>query len=407
MQIFKDNYGKLILGISLLCLVLTLAVLKGGVVEARELVVLNNLETLMSDEEGGNPVYKNELQVMDLSLKDTTTNGWVHQERAGFSFDRYVYCSLGSCGRLNKFHSKVCYNCGTSLGLSVEEKAIAFVEKQRFQDGDGDGIINGLEDQFDFMDKANKNDAFLDEDNDGFVNLREITAGKTIEEQAEMLKANKSFVFNPASALSHPPLVELLRVKSLNQAREMGVTLKSVNEIEVDKKTWEVAFNRVRKSGRRETIWKKIGQDLNTNNGLKFEITGIQKFTKEVFVKSVNAKRTVSTYLVEAKTTEGDIYHIKSKLFEKQGSKVIQFVYLNQPFYKKLVPMKVIMNENFMLTVGIKGAIVDRVEYQLVGVKSKFATIKEVKTNLEYEIKKISKDDIKYLKKRALSEKNK
>lgn len=407
MQILKDNYGKVILGISLLCLVITLVVLKGGVIEAREFVEQNKLESLMRDEQGADPVYPKEILVTNVSLKDVALNDWKHEPESGFAFDRYIYCSLTTCGRLNTFSSKECYYCGTGLGLSSEEKSIALLEQQKFQDDDEDGVINGLEDKFDFMDKANKNDAFLDQDGDGFVNLTEITAGKTIEAQAEMLKNGKLFVFDPQIAKSHPPLVDLLRVKNLNQAREMGVTLKSVNEIELGKKTWEVAFNKVRKSGRRETIWKKIGESFTTTNGMIFEIIGIQKSSKEVYVQSVHAKRTILTYLVEAKTTNGDVYHIKSKLFEKQGSKVVQFVYLNGPFYKKLVPIKVIMNKRFMLTVGVKGEVIDRVEYQLVGVKDEVVVIKELQTNKEFEINKISRDDIKYLKKRALSEKNK
>ena len=35
MQIFKDNYGKVILGVSLLCLVVVLVVLRDGVTSAR------------------------------------------------------------------------------------------------------------------------------------------------------------------------------------------------------------------------------------------------------------------------------------------------------------------------------------------------------------------------------------
>jgi hypothetical protein len=407
MQILKDNYGKVIFGVLLLCLVIVLGALNGGVTEAREFVASNSLETLMSDNKEMTLVYPKNVNLLDVTLSAVTSNRWLHHNTAGFVFGRYIYCSKASCGRLNHFSAKACYDCGTDLGLSSEEKAMAFLEAQKHQDGDEDGIINGLEELYEFMDKSNKNDAYLDFDGDGFANLAEITAGKNIEEQIEMLKKKQSFVFDPEVATSHPPLADLLRVKSLNQAREMGVTLKSVNEIESDKKSWEVAFNIVSRSGRRETIWRKIGESLKANNGMTFEIIGIEKTTKEVYIKSVHAKRTISTYLVEAKTPSGDIYHIKSKLFEKQGSKIVQFVYLNQPFYKNLVPIKVIMNENFMLTLSVKGKILDKVQYQLVGIKDSVAEIKQLDTNKKFEINKISRADMIYLKKRALAEKNK
>lgn len=407
MQILKDNYGKVILGVSLLCLVITLVVLKGGVPDAHEFAGSNDLKAMMLDQEEMDPVYPKEIQVGNVSLKDSSLNKWKHDEGTGFTFDRYIYCPTTSCGRLNKFSAKVCYHCGVDLGLSSEEKAMAFIEKQKFQDGDGDGIINGLEDILEFMDKTNPNDAYLDQDGDGFVNLTEITGGKDLKEQAEMIQANVQFVFNPQLAKSHPPLKDLLRIKSLNQAREMGVTLKSVNEIEVEKKSWEVAFNKIAKSGRRETIWKKIGENFTANNGMVFELVDIRKSTIEVYVKSLHSKRKVSSYLVEAKTTSGDIYHIKSKLFEKQGSKVVQFVYINQPFYKNLVPIKVIMNEKFMLTVSVKGEIFDKVQYQLVEIKDDVVLIEELKTNTKFQINKLSSNDKIYLKKRALAEKNK
>jgi len=407
MQILKDNYGKVILGISLLCLVITLVVLKGGVPDAHQFANSNDLSEMLITQGDSGLVYPKEIQLGHVTLKDHAQNEWRHTESAGFTFGRYIYCPTASCGRLNKFSAKVCYYCGVDLGLSSEEKAMAFLEKQKFQDGDEDGIINGLEDLYDFMDKANPYDAFLDQDGDGFVNIDEITGGKSIDEQVEMLKSGKQFVYNPQLAKSHPPLSNLLRIKSMNQAREMGVTLKSVNEVEKDKKTWEVAFNKISKSGRLQTIFKKIGETFTTNNGMIFEITGIQKTTKEHYVKSTNSNRKISTYMVEAKTTDGDIYHIKSKLFEKQGSKVIQFIYINKPFYRSLVPIKVVMNEKFILTVGDKGQILDKVEYILVGIKKDAVVIEEQKTHTKIEIKKLSNADKKYLTKRALSEKNK
>ncbi len=216
MNIIKDNLGKVALGVTLLILVITLVIIKNDVKNATIFTTGNSVEYTMDEyQDIDKPIDEIAKENAEFSV-NLAQNPWSASSEMHFEYSPVLQCKF--CKNLVQFSEKDCPFCKKSLGLSSKEEELALQEQKKFNDDDQDGIINGLEDAFAFMDKTNKYDAYLDQDRGGFTNLDKITGGKTLEEQVVMLKAGKNYIYNPEDPRDQPNQVNLLRVRSLNMA---------------------------------------------------------------------------------------------------------------------------------------------------------------------------------------------
>ncbi len=328
-------------------------------------------ELNFSDRELTDAVGADEL--VEASLVEGSKNiVWKESLDGGFTVPRYIVCKGEDCSNVIPFNTKVCPTCGTHQGLSKVESTLL---KDAMADTDGDGIINAIEDHFNFLDRNDKYDAYLDYDGDGFCNIQEINGALSEVEIQENYLAKKMYQFNPEDINESPELATLLRMETSNQAKKMGITLKSVSEEEEDKKMWLVAFN-AEKSGRVKTVFKRLGGEVTTNTGMVLTIENIEKEVSEKYNPRLKENVKVVDYTVFLKNAEGQIYQVKRNEFVIHGSKTAQFVYFNHHSSRRLPRFEVEERGKFELSVVKDGKIIRGEKFTLTKIGSTSSQIK-------------------------------
>jgi len=372
-DIFKNHYEKIAFGSILFFMLFVLFGLKSGMDEvkeqAEELTVPSNLDN--QDKKLVGAVADS--AIIDKALVDGSKNiVWKESFDGRFTVPSYIVCKGDDCTNVIPFNTKICPTCGANQGLSKLEDALL---KDALDDIDGDGLINAVEDEMAFLDRNNKYDAFLDQDGDGFCNVQEINAELTADQVKENFLAKKLYQYNPDEINESPELVDLLRMESSNQAKKMGLTLKSVTEEEADKKMWLIAFNAT-KNGRTKTVFKRLGQEVTTNTGMVLTIDNIEKLETEVYNARLAESLKKTDYTVYLKSKEGQIYQVKRNEFVIHGSKTAQFVYLNHHSSKRLLRFEVEERGKFELSVQKDGKIIRGEKFTLIKIGESKSQIK-------------------------------
>lgn len=322
-------------------------------------------------------------------IEDSKNVVWKKSLDGAFTVPRYIVCKGDDCTSVIPFNTKVCPTCETHQGYSRAEDSL---RKDLLADTDQDGIINGIEDRFEFLDRNDKYDAYLDYDGDGFCNIQEINADLSAEEVQEHFLAKKMFAFDPQDINESPELATLLRMETSNQAKKMGITLKSVSEEEEDKKMWLVAFN-AEKNGKVKTLFKRIGGEVTTNTGMVLSIEDVEKVETKEYKSSVKEYVTKVDYTVFLKNAEGQIYQVKRNEFVIHGSKTVQFVYFNHHSSRRLPRFEVEERGKFDLSVEKDGKVIRGEKFTLTKIGTSSSQVVRDKDGKSFTIGMVSGAD--------------
>ena len=369
MDILKNHYEKVTFGAILIFMLLVLYGLRSDMedvkYQAQEFEVPSELD--FSDREPTKAVGADEL-VEKSVVENSKSVVWKESLDGAFTVPRYIVCKGDDCSNVIPFDTKVCPTCGMDQGFSRTQKRLW---DDLLADADTDGIINGIEDKFEFLDRNDKYDAYLDYDGDGFCNIQEINGELSADEVQENFLAKKMFAFNPEDINESPELATLLRMESSNQAKKMGITLKSVSEEEEDKKMWLIAFN-AEKNGRVKTLFKRIGGEVTTNTGMVLTIENVEKKEKQVYNSRLKENVKKIDYTVFLKNADGQIYQVKRNEFVIHGSKTVQFVYFNHHSSRRLPRFEVEERGKFDLSVEKDGKVIRGEKFTLtkIGISS-------------------------------------
>ena len=154
--------------------------------------------------------------------------------------------------------------------------------KIRKGDSDGDGIPDQIENQWGT--DPNKNDANIDTDNDGFVNIYEYKYSPRT---------------NGGKARSHPPLWHRLYIRDIRRTL-LDIRLKKITVTGADKNDWDVQVNT---KGGRKSKFMIIGDTIKVNNKL-YKLVDIKSIKKKSKIKSVTVDIDVSE--ITLKSVSGD-----------------------------------------------------------------------------------------------------
>jgi len=272
LQALKRHYEKIILGIFLLLLLLlsvwTLKSIRAGA------------RMRPPDTSGPPAVGLTDAEFQALAALSSPTLEWKSPERAArgslFYPGTYMWCANPEHSFWLPQEFQKCPVCEAEQGPDDFEDPPPDPEK----DADGDGIPNVVEEKYEFLNPANSRDADLDEDQDWFTNREEIDAET-----------------HPASAESHPPLANNLRLVSIAQERfEIMFQTLTVGRDDDPPEKWDITLQ-VTERGRVKSRFVKLGSDPV----LGWKLVEIQRKFQAFFDKSVNKelKRDVSELIIE------------------------------------------------------------------------------------------------------------
>ncbi|MGL4855020.1 MAG: hypothetical protein ACRC37_07190, partial [Lentisphaeria bacterium] len=227
----------------------------------------------------------------------------------------------------------------------------------------------------------------------------------SLEDQEKMFKSGKLYLTDPNDAKSHPEILTKLRVLANNEAKSMGITLKSVSENATDKKKWEIAFNVYDNVSRKDrTQFKLLGDNLVTRNGMKVLIENVTKIEKKVFNPRLGTSVTKADYTVSLKAENGDVYLVKENEFLKQGGKTVEFIYLINHSLQTCPRYKVEEGQEFVLENKRKQEILSQEKYKVLSLGN-LVRIERLSDGKRFTINNISSEDREYLKKRTEAQK--
>jgi len=247
------HYEKLILGLSLLCLILCVLLVRksfianGEKIEEKEKSaqqitknLRKNLEEIDSSAFQGRESIVNPYRL--VTVESTNTKKGLEKKGGLVTPKRYVVCKNEQCKYLLAFNSDRCPFCRTPqdpIGPDITEQ----------DDTDGDGIPDLYEQKYpDILDFLDPDDGRMDADNDCFLNIEEYRE-KTALDDPE----------------AYPDLAVLLRVAWTGK-RPLPCRFENLRKVDSDNPAdWRVVLQ-VGKS--QETV--KIGDDIG-KTGFKVE----------------------------------------------------------------------------------------------------------------------------------------
>ena len=179
MNILKYHYEKLILGILLVAMLIYLLNLMQTLhdlsnTEAEQFLPPPNVE-----EKTAEKLTSDDFNA--LKLIDATGLKWTaHSDKIGSIFfpGTYIECINPDCNHLIPYTRNICPWCQSEQTVDKDEKPVD-------QDSDGDGIINNVEEKYDFLDPNNPGDADKDFDGDWFTNKEELKLGTSPDDETE------------------------------------------------------------------------------------------------------------------------------------------------------------------------------------------------------------------------------
>ena len=208
-------------------------------------------------------------QPLALTLPGPSAAGFLTPEHR-------VMCVEESCKKPIPYRSEICPFCGKKQPHTPDKPPPGM-------DSDGDGIPDTDEDRY----GLNKNvdaDAELDLDKDGFSNLDEHKNGT-----------------NPADPESHPPLLSLLRVKSI-QSIKIPFIFTVLNEMPGG--ALQMTFNVAEP---RRTFWVKEGEAIGDTGWLAVKVNKLFEKRKVDGMGDVQQTVEISTVVVKRKSDNKEV----------------------------------------------------------------------------------------------------
>jgi len=214
LDFLRRHVEKLILGLALIALLVSIALLLRSLSESRRVAAAKVDEARLAANGGGviapldpGPLGGGAIEVLnDPRVKFDTLPGESAPALRGslYAPADYTLCYNESCNKLIPYDADKCPFCGTEQ--PPKEKG-----GPSNSDRDGDGIPNHVEQKFPFLNPDNPQDALMDADQDAFLNGEEFKA--------------KTDMQDPASI---PPLATLLRLDKLIE-KPLPIMLKRIS----------------------------------------------------------------------------------------------------------------------------------------------------------------------------------
>ncbi|HOG49132.1 MAG TPA: hypothetical protein PKY10_00940 [Lentisphaeria bacterium] len=299
MEFLLRHYEKMIMGLTLLCLLGGIFLVMVMFGETRD--KLNEEWQLAQNQANGGGL----VELLDpsafsaeASLTDTrkilAINAQSREDRKGSLLEpnRYIKCSKPDCMYLISLSSATCPFCSTTqpeLGKDAAEG----------DDSDNDGMPDLFEQRYAFLNPYNPADATQDYDNDGFLNVEEYRAGTQLDDPD-----------------SFPPLGNLLRFVKIFR-RPLPIVLRSVDEGRSDDKSkWDVSVN-VWDNTRRRNVTRtiRVGDKIND-----FEILDI--------IREGTGAAAVYQVDICPAGQKDDVYRLTQGKPELNKTTTVQMVYL-------------------------------------------------------------------------------
>ncbi len=241
MDWLKKHYEKLIFGLFLAGLLVWCVLLYSNLSTTdKHLETLGKSMDAISNKNKPIPALKADVFQGPAALQDPNSEWKVlGDNKTGTLFDpcSFVRCkNLTSCQYLLPYEYKTCPYCKTNQGKLEDPKKVG-------QDSDNDGITDVDEAKYPFLDANNPDDAWLDEDKDGFSNREEILAGT-----------------NPADPKSFPNLSAKLRFER-EVTGSLPVVFTKLTKDGADQKNWVFAFD-IRSRGAKVTKFGRLGEKV-------------------------------------------------------------------------------------------------------------------------------------------------
>jgi hypothetical protein len=252
LQAIKNNYEKIILG------VLLAAFVGSGVYW---LSYLRGVKEI-TEEEGGvigvqnapkrlDPLTSQDFTVMAKVREPDVEWGEIDGELTGdlLRGRSYMRCKSAECNHWIAYPIKVCPHCGTKQGETV-------VVAAEGDDEDEDGIPDTLEMALEFLNPTRRRDAYMDQDQDWFLNVEEYRY--FAERHSGEAEYDGAELSNPAL---HPPLATRLRLVRLDRD-VFGILLTSVMAVQDQpKEKWDIAL-KVREGNSMRSRFVKVGEEV-------------------------------------------------------------------------------------------------------------------------------------------------
>jgi hypothetical protein len=275
---FLRQYDKLLAVIVLIALVISLFYLTnaGMARKSSEDAYLTELEQLQPV---GKPLGKIVMDQYGSAVSMIKTPSLVTPpSKQGHGFmtaERRVTCVEEMCQKPIPYTCKKCPFCGKVQPLPKEDDPEL--------DSDGVGVSDKREIALG-LNPTDPNDVLADLDNDGFSNLLEVQAGTNIKD-----------------AQSHPSLMNLLRVKSV-QSLKIPFVFSGLNKMPDGK--LQMVFNIAEP---RKTFWMKEGEAIGESGWIA--VTAEKKFVdrKNEKLGGVLQKLEVSTVVVKRKSDNKEV----------------------------------------------------------------------------------------------------
>ena len=182
MDFLRRHVEKLILGLALLALLASIALVLRSLTNTRT-EVNKTVEESRQAANGGRPielldpdsfgeVYK---ELSDPKVRFDTLPTEATAARRGSLYEPadFILCYSEACSKLIPYDADKCPFCATAQP-DKSGKGVA--------DRDADGIPNSIEQKYAFLNPDNPQDARLDQDQDGFLNVEEFRAGTDMQD---------------------------------------------------------------------------------------------------------------------------------------------------------------------------------------------------------------------------------
>ena len=182
MEFLTRHYEKLILAFFLLCLLFGIATAYSSI-NTTKLKLKDLGAKLERDVRGGKELEK-------MTAGDYTASKYLDDERKEFNVlglgskspkgslvepNKLIMCVNEECSYLISLSADVCPFCGKEQPELAKETGIG-------DDTDSDGIPDSVENKYSFLNFRNPNDARMDYDGDGFLNIEEAQANTKLDD---------------------------------------------------------------------------------------------------------------------------------------------------------------------------------------------------------------------------------
>lgn len=356
MDFLRKHLEKLILGLALIALLASIALLLRSLAKTRTDVAAMATEVQDAANGGGDiepldPVadLPDPVAVLtDPKVKFETLPAEGTPPLRGSLYEPvdYIFCYNEACNKLIPYAADKCPFCGTEQPPKKDGGPTS-------SDRDDDGIPNHVEQKYPFLNPDNDKDALQDQDQDGFLNVEEFKAGTDME-----------------SATSFPPLGNLLRIGKLVD-KPLPIMLKKINRNNSDD----------------PALWNITVQTYDAaKKNWRSRLTGVGKTVDGYTIRSASFEESTATppakptgAIVIAAEAGGEPYTLKEGTPTNDHDQYVQLGYLlsrNAQYLSKggVRPFVNKIGETLTLTHGREPNLVTE-KYQIESIAADAVTI--------------------------------